>query len=578
MWFAAAVIVPCAALFYLGIRALHQEELILRQRAAEHQQARVSQVSLALESAIEPIRLSASPPAGIAFHGVIRGGRVLLSWETAAQAVRMAKALADPEYQRLLRSPSNGSPQFEGAPLEFLRLQRALALNRSGNATEAAVLIESLSRTPASITDEQSVPIALYAIPNLASVARRRAALESITAQVVADPCLHSPTALKMLSQLYGEQGLTAELQNLRILVRNAEAAQRFQDAFPRDVGALTARWLVFDDLPYLVGFASAPAGEFVFRGLSASTVAASLPQHPRLVRTGGSPLGPPFAGLQVILPIEPGRDLPTQRPLVLGIIALALCIAVAGCILLWRDIRRDAQVAALRTQFVASISHELRTPLTALRMFTEALHDNPEIDNATRQDYLSTMLSENERLSRLVENVLEFSRIERNQRKYVLRPVLLPEILDSVLASIDPLIERGGFRLERNIDREIPPVPGDRDALGQALFNLLSNAMKYSGASRDLRIELSRQGQHAAIRVTDSGVGIPPAEHRLIFDSFYRSAAPENSAVPGAGLGLTLVRHVMEGHHGQVTVDSTPGKGSTFSLILPLAKQEGNP
>lgn len=577
MWFAAAVIVPCAALFYLGIRALHQEELISRQRALEHEQSRVSQVSLALESALEPARLSASPPADAAFHGVIRGGRVLLSWETASQAVQMAKALAEPDYQRLLRSPLNGGSRLEGAPAEFLRLQRALVLKQTGNSSEAAAIIDSLSRIPASITDEQSVPIALYAIPNLPSAGRRRSALESITTQVVANPCLHSPTALKMLSQLYSELGLTTELQQLRILVGNAEAAQRFQDAFPRDLGALTARWLVFDEVPFLVGFASAPGGEFVFRGLRASAVANTLPRTPRLVRNGGLPLGPPFTGLQVILPTESGRELPTQRPLVLGIIALALCIAVAGCILLWRDIRREAEVAALRTQFVASISHELRTPLTALRMFTEALHDNPDIDNATRQDYLSTMLSENERLSRLVENVLEFSRIERNQRKYLLRPVELAPLIDSVLASIDPLLEQGGFRLERSINREMPPALGDRDALGQALFNLLSNAMKYSGASRDLRIELSRQGQHATIRVTDSGVGIPFDEHQLIFDSFYRSAAPQNSAVPGAGLGLTLVRHVMEGHHGQVTVDSTPEKGSTFSLILPLAKVEGN-
>jgi two-component system phosphate regulon sensor histidine kinase PhoR len=243
---------------------------------------------------------------------------------------------------------------------------------------------------------------------------------------------------------------------------------------------------------------------------------------------------------------------------------------------LFWRDLRREAQLAALRTHFVASVSHELRTPLTAIRMFTEALHGHEDISAETRKEYLATMLRENERLSRLVENILEFSRMERNQRQYQLRPVKLQDIIHSVLAVVEPLIEHGGFRLDKDIAPDVPQVLADRDALGQALFNLLSNAMKYSGQSRSLGIELRQEGRRAVIRVSDSGAGIAPSEQRLIFDSFYRSRSPENDAIPGAGLGLTLVRHVMEGHQGEVTVSSRLGEGSTFSLMLPMYGEEG--
>lgn len=573
VWFAAAVVAPCAALLLLGVRALWQEEAISRQRVAEGERRRVDEVRLALESAAERVRLSPAADARAAFHGVIENGRALLSWELRPTAVRMRQALADPEYLRDMRDPAGKAANWHEAPAEFLRLQEALALRRAGQSLKARALFARLALLPPTITDDQGTPIALYAIPHIAEDAARREALAQILAATVPDPHMYSPVGLRVLMTLAGEEGMKEAQQDAVRLLENAEAGARFQAAFPREVGGSSGRWLAFADPPWLIGFRE---GENSYAGWSASSIRLALAAQPGFSTKEGILLGEPFTGLRVILPAGGADGGPRQRPFIVGILGLALCIALSGGILFWRDLRREAQLAELRTQFVASVSHELRTPLTAIRMFTEALHDHEDINAETRKEYLATMMRENERLSRLVENILEFSRVERNQRQYQLRPVELQEIIHSVLAAVEPLIEHGGFRLEKDFASDVPPVLADRDALGQALFNLLSNAMKYSGESRSLRIGLRREGRRAVIRVSDSGAGIAPSEQRLIFDSFYRSRLPANNAIPGAGLGLTLVRHVMEGHQGEVTVSSRLGEGSTFSLALPVQGEEG--
>jgi two-component system phosphate regulon sensor histidine kinase PhoR len=248
-----------------------------------------------------------------------------------------------------------------------------------------------------------------------------------------------------------------------------------------------------------------------------------------------------------------------------------ALFLAVLGGLLLWRDFRRERQLAGLRTQFIAGVSHELRTPLTAIRMFIESLRMNPDLDAHTRNDYLETMQRESERLSRLVDNVLEFSRMERNTKTYSLRPMSLTGTVTSVIGAFRPVMEHAGYRLETTLDPDLPELQADADALEQAIGNLLTNAMKYSGASRRIHLQVRRVGRQAEIEVRDFGVGIPAADQSRIFDPYYRVASKENKSIQGAGLGLTVVRHVMQGHGGDVTVDSTPGRGSAFRLLLPL-------
>jgi signal transduction histidine kinase len=196
------------------------------------------------------------------------------------------------------------------------------------------------------------------------------------------------------------------------------------------------------------------------------------------------------------------------------------------------------------------------------------------EIDSKTRAEYLDTILRESERLSRLVENVLHFARIEQGRAVYDLRPASLAAVVESAVSVFRRAAEQAGFRLQVDVDPGLPPALADRDALQQAILNLLANAMKYSGSSRDVALRLEREDGCAAIRVTDHGVGIASQEQARIFERFYRAATPENRQIPGTGLGLTLVDHIARAHGGSVSVESRLNAGSTFTIRIPFAPE----
>jgi signal transduction histidine kinase len=227
--------------------------------------------------------------------------------------------------------------------------------------------------------------------------------------------------------------------------------------------------------------------------------------------------------------------------------------------------------MAELRSQFVASVSHELKTPLTAIRMFAETLQMGRSPDPDTQAEYLDTIVNECERLTRLVDNVLQFSKIEQGKKIYQFRPVRLAEVVSAAARAMRYPLEQQGFQLRVSVEDDLPAVRGDADALQQAILNLLSNAMKYSGESRSIDVDLRQEDGEAVIRVRDRGVGIAPELQTLIFEKFYRVPAAENQLIPGTGLGLTLVAHTAKAHGGRVEVRSAPSEGSTFSLCLPV-------
>ncbi len=241
------------------------------------------------------------------------------------------------------------------------------------------------------------------------------------------------------------------------------------------------------------------------------------------------------------------------------------------GATVLWRSLRREVELAETRSQFVASVSHELKTPLTAIRMFAETLEMGRFQDEAARKEYLETISNECDRLSRLVNDVLLFSKIEQGKAVYRFRRVALAEALGKAARALSYPLSQHGFELRMEIDEDLPPVNADPDALEQAVLNLLTNAMKYSGARKEIELRLARQDGHAAIQVTDYGVGVAAAEQARIFEKYYRAPTPENRGIPGTGLGLTLVAQIAKAHGGSVDVKSAPGEGSTFTIRLPL-------
>jgi signal transduction histidine kinase len=189
------------------------------------------------------------------------------------------------------------------------------------------------------------------------------------------------------------------------------------------------------------------------------------------------------------------------------------------------------------------------------------------------QEEYLETIVQESERLSRLVDNVLDFSKIEQGRRVYHLRPTPVRSVLDAAARAVEYPLRQSGFRLHVTASEPLPEVHGDPDALQQALLNLVGNAMKYSGDRKEIDVTASSEDGAVVIGVRDYGIGIPAEYRNRIFDRFFRVPSPENQRVPGAGLGLTLVAHIAKAHGGAVTVESEPGAGSLFSLRLPVER-----
>ncbi|HUF92387.1 MAG TPA: HAMP domain-containing sensor histidine kinase [Candidatus Limnocylindria bacterium] len=268
-----------------------------------------------------------------------------------------------------------------------------------------------------------------------------------------------------------------------------------------------------------------------------------------------------------------PRQALRRQVMMFMTAFALLLAVIAAGSVATWRLMRRESEMARLKADFVANVSHDLKTPLSVIRMFGETL-EMGRVAEARRQEYYRVITRESERLSRLIDNVLDFSRIESGRRRYDPAPTAVEPLVRDTLASFAYPLAQRGFKVEVTIDPGIGDVVMDAEAVGQALANLVDNAMKYSADDRALAIEARREGERLALAVTDRGIGIPAGEHARVFDKFYRVGRSDTQGRRGSGVGLALVRHVAEAHGGTVTLDSAPGRGSTFTLWLPAPRR----
>jgi len=282
-------------------------------------------------------------------------------------------------------------------------------------------------------------------------------------------------------------------------------------------------------------------------------------------------PLGDRFPGIRIRF-LQGGPVTMAQSSRLFAVwLSAAVSLTLLGWYLFLQDTLHEARLAALRSQFVSSVSHELKTPLTAIRLSAETLQMRGSTDPQIQREFLNTIVNESERLTRLLNNVLDFSRIERGQRKYHLVPTSLGDVVQSAARTMQFPLSEQGFQFQVDVCDGLPPMRLDRDALEQAILNLLSNAMKYSGNSRLIALTLRSEKGSALIEVVDQGIGIASEEQERIFETFYRVESPENCAISGTGLGLALIAHIAEAHGGGVEVASTLGKGSTFSIRLPF-------
>jgi signal transduction histidine kinase len=267
-------------------------------------------------------------------------------------------------------------------------------------------------------------------------------------------------------------------------------------------------------------------------------------------------------------VPHQPVREQVMLFTVVLGVL---LVVIVAGSVTTYRLMRRESEVARLKADLVANVSHDLKTPLSVIRMFAETLELGRVTDPAQRAEYYRVITRESERLSRLIENVLDFSRIEGGRRTYERAPAPVEPLVRESLEPFAYPLAQGGFKVDVDVAPDLPDVTMDAAAVGQALSNLIDNAIKYSGERKALRVSAALTGGALALSVADEGIGIPPGEHARIFEKFYRVGRSDTQGRRGSGVGLALVRHVAEAHGGRVTVESRPGAGSRFTLWLPV-------
>jgi len=263
------------------------------------------------------------------------------------------------------------------------------------------------------------------------------------------------------------------------------------------------------------------------------------------------------------------GADTARQEATVYGgAIGLVLVVLSSGIALLLRDVTREAHTSRLRADFVSGVSHELKTPITLIRLYGDTLIERPELGAQERGDFYRIIVRESERLTRLVNQVLTFSRVERGVEQYNLEAGDLAPAIAHMIDDYAEYFETAGFRLCRDLAESVPTVRFDAAAVLQAVANLLDNAMKYSGESREIAVRLAAREASVIVEVEDHGAGIPVAEQQKIFERFYRV---NGSGKGGYGLGLFLVRHIMTAHGGRVEVESEPGHGSRFRLVFPV-------
>jgi signal transduction histidine kinase len=266
------------------------------------------------------------------------------------------------------------------------------------------------------------------------------------------------------------------------------------------------------------------------------------------------------------------GRRFARQQFLILG--ALSLLMG-AGMILTYRNVSRELALAKLKSDFVSNVSHELRTPLALIRLYAETLELGRISNPAKHQEYYEIIRKESERLTSLINNILDFSRIEAGKKEYSFCETDVADLVRSTLESYRFEIEHNGFHFEQKIDTNLPPLQVDREAIARSLLNLVNNAVKYSAREKYLGVYLYRQNGSVNLEVVDHGIGIPAKEQPRIFEKFYRVGDPLVHNTKGSGLGLSLVRHIVRAHGGEVTVESAPGHGSKFIITLPVQASE---
>jgi signal transduction histidine kinase len=455
------------------------------------------------------------------------------------------------------------------------------------------VTVHDCGATP----DNDGIPYALYAADRIFATGRNTAEIQNAIVSQASRRQWRAPNETYMLQSLLRNistpaaaealRNLSSEFHDVAQVIALAQNVDdhlgKLQRAFRSAPGDLS--WMGYGDEPWLITFVSPTsfAAPVVMAVSSRKVVPGGVTLHLAQPAQPDQPAQPPdavslgdgFLNLHATWPA--GRFAPPQStPFMLygSVLFVVLGAVFLAAYLLLRDVHREAETAEMRSHFVASVSHELKTPLTSIRAHAETLlmgrADAPE----ATPEYLKAIVSESERLTRLVESVLDLSRIEQGRKTYRMQSTRLGEVVRSAAKTMEYPLSQLGFTLTISSDETEPTLIADADALKEAILNLLGNAMKYSGTARRIEMRMGSAATEAFVEVVDHGIGIPREEQARIFEKFHRVQSAETEGIAGTGLGLALALHVIEAHKGRIDVVSAPNDGSTFSLRIPLQGQ----
>jgi signal transduction histidine kinase len=264
-----------------------------------------------------------------------------------------------------------------------------------------------------------------------------------------------------------------------------------------------------------------------------------------------------------------------SRRGLYFFVFLLIAGILVFGLALTLRSVSHELELARMKSDFVSTVSHEFKSPLTSIRQLAEMLQSGRAPTEERRQKYYEVLLEQSERLALLTDNILSLAKIEAGRARLLLERTDIPGLLRSVVSTFRDRIGHEGFEIALEIYGDIPPLAVDRTALSQALTNLVDNAVKYSGDSRRIEVRAASAGAEVAIAVRDFGIGIKKDDIPRLFERFFRAGNELTRTVKGSGLGLALVNEIVDAHGGRIDVESEPGKGSLFTVRLPIPPEK---
>lgn len=269
-------------------------------------------------------------------------------------------------------------------------------------------------------------------------------------------------------------------------------------------------------------------------------------------------------------------EDLVQQRALInILLIGLLTIVLILGVWIVYRNIKREVELAQIKSDFVSNVSHELRTPLSLISMFSETLEMDRIKTEEKKKEYYSIISQEANRLGKIVNSILNFSKMEAGKRQYNFVESYLNDVAENVYRSYKFHLEQKGFIFTLVKDEAIPIIKIDEEAISEAIVNLVDNAVKYSDDNKEITFRTGMENNFAFVEVEDKGIGIPEKDQKKVFDKFFRVSSGNVHNVKGSGIGLSIVKHIIDAHKGKIELSSEVNKGSRFKLLLPLSSSK---